>query len=275
LPVYLVICKHCGLLFINNPQPQEFYQDLYRNKYGFEVRDAGNCRGLDKKNYELTRWINHSLKKDAPRPRLLEIGCSSGYLLKTLEKQGYEVYGIEPGQKAVSFARKHNDLKNIENCLLEESAYRDHFFDVIVLIQTFEHAVNPVKFLLKVRGLLKDNGTLSLEVPDALAIDGVYRWGSHPSANHLYIYSVNTLNLLYKKCGFKITDLKKISGNIRIVAKKNEPSEPFPLRDKENYKRLLFVVRLNKRLAVVKSALEILARRILRKISRKRRVAFE
>ncbi len=264
--VHLVICRTCSLIFIENPQSRRFYQDLYRKRYGFDVRSPRNRKGLDKKNDCLARWISSNLEVKDSKLRLLEVGCSSGYLLKALERQEYELYGVEPGEGAAKFFRDHNRLADIENCFFEETAYPEYSFDAVLLIQTFEHAIHPTEFLSKVRSLLKSNGKLFIEVPDALAIDGVYRWGLYPSANHLYIYSTVTLSLLLEKCGFKILNLRKNRGNIRIIAGKSEPKALNSQISKENYKKFLLINAINKRLVRVKIILEGIARAALRRI---------
>jgi len=266
LPLHLVICKTCGLIFIENLQSHQFYQDLYRKRYGFDVKVPLNSKGLDKKNDGLAHWIINNLKIKHGKLRLLEVGCSAGYLLKALERQEYQVYGVEPGEVAARFARDHNRLRDIENCFFEETSYLEDFFDAILLIQTFEHVIHPTEFLCKVTSLLKNDGMLFIEVPDAMAIDGVYRWGMQPSANHLYIYSTASINLLLNKCGFRIVSFKKINGNIRIVAKKSEPKEFNSRIRKANYKKFLFINAINKSLIRSKIICKGMARMAIRRI---------
>ena len=47
-----------------------------------------------------------------------------------------------------------------------EDAKEDVQYDIIVLIQTFEHVSDPVKSIDKITRLLKDDGLLFIEVPN-------------------------------------------------------------------------------------------------------------
>lgn len=271
-PVHLVICQRCNLIFIENTHPADFYKELYKKRYGFIAPAHADARHADKKNLSSAKWILGNIKNEAPqalargflkrnteRPlfwprmykngvlRLLEVGYSSGSLLKLLENElGGEVYGIEPNEEAVRYARLGNKLDHIENCFIEETKYPSRFFDAIILVQTFEHFLNPVESLTKIRDLLKDDGELFIEVPDAFSIVGVYRWGLEPSHYHLYIYTADTLTSLLNKCGFEVVRLEKTFLNIRIIAWKGTGADVFrPLR-RTSYKNFLFVNRINK-----------------------------
>lgn len=191
-PVRLVICQRCNLIFIENTQPADFYKELYKKRYGFIASSHANARDTDKKNLSSAKWIRGNIKNKNGSLRLLEVGCSSGSLLKLLESEKVrEVYGVEPNEEAVRYARLKNKLDHIENCFIEETRYPNRFFDAIILVQTFEHFLNPVESLNKIRDLLKDDGELFIEVPDAFSIVGVYRWGLEPSHYHLYCRHFN------------------------------------------------------------------------------------
>lgn len=94
--------------------------------------------------------------------------------------------------------------------------------------------------------LLRERGLLFLEVPNAFAITGVYRWVLAPSANHLYIYTVSTLSQLLRKCGFGVLKIYKCGLNIRVVAQKSLAVHLAQEKIKCFYRRFLLVNRLNK-----------------------------
>jgi len=146
--------------------------------------------------------------------------------------------------------------------LLEEAKYQNDFFDIIALFQTFEHFVNPTQGLAKIKGLLKSNGLLFVEVPDALSIDGVYR-GFDPSPYHLYIYTTTTLKSLLNKCGFQIVSSRIFDRNIQIVAKKYKAVRTYQQAYKSHYKIFLLANFLNKRLLRIKLKLKAAIKRLI------------
>jgi 2-polyprenyl-3-methyl-5-hydroxy-6-metoxy-1,4-benzoquinol methylase len=258
-PVHLVVCERCSLVFIQDRKEEPFYKDLYSQHYGYVQKAKGDRRDLS-----YGRWIKRYLP-EGKTSRILEVGCGSGSLLESLRDGSCDVYGIEPGKQAAQYARNVRGLAHIENSFLEESRMPENYFDGILLLQTFEHFADPVGCLDRIRGLLKEDGLLLMEVPDAFAVIGVYQWGMEPSHNHLYIYSALTLRLLLKKCGFDVCDLRKRHFSLRVVAKKSAPSALSLHRYKNHYKKFLFVNLVNKHL------LRLLYRlRLAQKITRSR-----
>ena len=246
---HLVICKECGLIFFRNLNQPAILEELYTKKYhriiGQDVKEVDD-QGL-RRNKGYLEWI----KKHSGRQvglKLLEVGCSSGALLELLGGEQFQIWGIEPSEHAVEYARRKRGLGCIENCFLSQTQYADNFFDIVILMQTFEHFRDPSGELFKIRGLLKDNGLLFIEVPDAFSVSGVYRWGLEPSANHLFIYTAASIRSLLNKCGFEVVSLNKFKLNIRVVAKKTGCYKPKPQKYRSNYRALLMVSYLNKRL---------------------------
>ena len=63
---------------------------------------------------------------------VLEVGCSNGYRLNYLKKNGAKLYGIDPSKKAID-----NGLKNFENLLLSQGTadqlnFDDDKFDLLI-----------------------------------------------------------------------------------------------------------------------------------------------
>lgn len=246
-PTHLVICKACGLIFVKETQGDNFYKELYTWKYVCGHRDQSKQKKAERKLRSYCQWITKYIPKSHPL-RILEVGCSSGGLLEALKSERCEVYGIEPGAAAVQEATRKIGSDRIEHGFLEDTQFTTESFDSIVAIQTFEHFSHPSKQLITMHRLLKEEGLIFLEVPNALAIAGVYRWGLAPSANHLYIYTIPTLSLLLRKCGFTVLEIHKHCLNLRVVAKK---SQVVPIEHKEQksfYRKLLFINGLNKTL---------------------------
>ncbi|MDD5097522.1 MAG: class I SAM-dependent methyltransferase [Candidatus Omnitrophica bacterium] len=211
LPIHLALCKNCGLIFIQNVKPGEFYQDLYTKNYNFD--------SVLRKNLSIARWVKKNLGTKGSL-KILEVGCGQGELLKLFKNDNFDLWGIEPGQAQAEIARIKHGLGQVECGFLANTKHPEKFFDIVLLIQTFEHFLEPRQSLLKLRSLLQSRGKLFLEVPNACSVVGIYRWGLAPSPNHLFIYTPATLKNLLEECGFKIIKLAKDFLNIRVVAEK-------------------------------------------------------
>jgi SAM-dependent methyltransferase len=99
--------------------------------------------------------------------RILEVGCSSGYLGCYLRSQGHRVAGIEPAAAAAAAARAVLDDVFTGN-LDEYLACGGHAdgFDVIVLADVLEHLEDPARALTQCRSLLASGGALAISVPN-------------------------------------------------------------------------------------------------------------
>jgi putative addiction module CopG family antidote len=110
---------------------------------------------------------------------VLDIGCGSGFYLAALREAGWDGEGIEPGETAAQFARKHCGLP-VHNSNAEEAlaACRDGSFDLVTMWHVLEHLPDPAKVLAEVRRILRPGGTLMLEVPNFSSIWSVLFFGA-------------------------------------------------------------------------------------------------
>lgn len=99
--------------------------------------------------------------------RILEVGCSSGFMLYPLAEAGYECVGVEPSGAFGDYVRSRNlacfdDL----DALRADARYRDGF-DAVMHFFVLEHVAEPASFLEAQLELLKPDGRLVFEVPNA------------------------------------------------------------------------------------------------------------
>jgi SAM-dependent methyltransferase len=214
----VLLCRNCGLVF-----QEERGRNL--RKYYSEEYDYGLDDGSRAEHVRLDDSIFEWVIKHLPRTKdsvLLEIGCGAGFLLKRFRDHGIEAFGIEPSKKAVEFARQVNAIEEIECCMLDDLETVERLYDVVVLVQTFEHFADPLGSLLKIGGLLKKDGTLFIEVPNFFAPNGFYLFKiggvNYPSPNHLFVYSRRTLRAFLRQAGFSVRRVSYTVQNIRMIA---------------------------------------------------------
>ena len=107
------------------------YAEKHRGESGFETRfglfldEFGAVRGQ----------------------RVLDVGCSDGWLLARLAQHGNEVCGIDIDARALQVARERG-LKHVHQASVEDfvvQATRDgHRFDLITMFDVLEHTTDPV-----------------------------------------------------------------------------------------------------------------------------------
>ena len=93
---------------------------------------------------------------------VLEVGCSNGYRLNYLKKNGAKLYGIDPSKKAID-----NGLKNFENLMLSQGTadqlnFEDDEFDLLIFgfCLYLVDKDDLFKVSSEANRVLKNNGTI-------------------------------------------------------------------------------------------------------------------
>lgn len=166
----------------------KFYSDLSELRYDF-------------RNYNLTNLLAGLVEGQT----VLDIGCGNGFLLSLLAQRGKDAYGVEPSEELVGLSRKFSPgLKVFRGAAEDIEELFDIKFDSVLLIDVLEHLENDAAQLRKIRGILKNNGTLVLVVP---AYEFFYG-NRDRKYGHFRRYSRRKLINLLEKSGFEIKSLR-------------------------------------------------------------------
>ena len=140
--------------------------------------------------------------------RLLDIGCSVGYILEEASMRGFETEGIELNKKAVKIA--YSKGLCVKECILDNAGYNENIFDVVMLNHILEHIIEPYKFIQDIKKILKRNGILTIGVPNhnsliaRLSRTYWYGWGVR---EHIWHFDKRSIYRLLSKNGFRIREI--------------------------------------------------------------------
>ncbi len=141
----------------------------------------------------------------SPGGKLLDVGCGNGSYLMDCKRLGWDVYGVEVNEKVAT------ELKNMGLKILtgdfERMALAGSEYDVVTFWHTLEHLYDPFKSLKKTHSILKPDGIVMIEVPNAASLERRIfgrRWVLWDVPRHLYHFSPKDLVKLLKDSGFKI-----------------------------------------------------------------------
>ena len=257
-------CNSCGLIS-TYPVPDENNIAIY---YKSEKYISHSAKPASFFEFIYPQVRNITLKKKAKITsayahgnKLLDIGCATGEYLHTCKKQGFDVLGVEPNQKARDIARANYGL-NIDdlgtlNSLAPES------FDVITMWHVLEHVHDINERMEQINQLLKSNGTAIIALPNPESYDARHYkdfWAAYDVPRHIFHFSQSAFNALAKKHGFsvhKILPMKFDAFYVSLLSEKYKRGRTSFLRamtvglksnfkakrNQNNYSSLIYILR--------------------------------
>ena len=198
-PIEVGGCSYCGLVQILNPiDPAEFYTN-YAN--ASSVKREPHLEKLIEK-------LESLLPKNA---KIIDVGCNDGKFLSRLRESGFnDLHGLEPTKNMSE--RAINAGFGVLNSYLNSAKSREivaetGLFDCVTLRQVLEHIENLSDFGLALRNLLKPNGLLVIEVPDAQShfdLPDFALW-----EEHINDFSLGSLKHFLRQHGLEVIDSYK------------------------------------------------------------------
>ena len=169
-------CRNCDAVYLYPPPSLEEEARFYREEFakfmssrsGSE-RDWSNAEAHVQTNQDQIRRRWPFLEPHVrPEMDLLEIGCSSGFMMDAFREHDLNCVGVEPSGEFLSFLAKN---KHVAYQSLEELRSKNSKkFDLIVHFFVLEHIRDPFSFLKETYSLLKPQGKIIAENWDAQII---------------------------------------------------------------------------------------------------------
>ncbi len=201
----LVRCAACDLVYVSPTFNEAHYKKVYASQeYQEIVRDLG----IRSHEYRLQRFGRERVALMAPhvdgaKPRYLDVGCSTGFVVEAARDAGWEATGLDLNPSAIEFGRTRNlDLRPVA---LEDADFPPASFDAVSLFDVLEHLLDPIRTLRACARLLKPGGIVFLYVPNydsasrlLMGRDAHFIWPTH----HLNYYTPATIRNLMTREGF-------------------------------------------------------------------------
>lgn len=204
-------CKRCFFCFVfpvpSKDELSKFYENIYRSKISVVINSIKTSIPIEMSfseisferaiNFDKLYTKNKNLLKN--KVKLLDIGGYQGLFAWSLSQSyGFDCTVTDYDKDGLNFAHKFLGLKIIN----QESLNHETKYDIITLVQVLEHVIHPVDTLSDIKNnLLKHNGLVYIEVPNML---------NFPISDpvHLTDFSVESMEILLYKTGFKVLDMK-------------------------------------------------------------------
>jgi 2-polyprenyl-3-methyl-5-hydroxy-6-metoxy-1,4-benzoquinol methylase len=194
----MVKCSRTGLVFSREILPDSVLEKLYTDS---KVTFSKYADIIRKDYWKPLEKFSGIMKKGSA----LEIGCSSGFFLEELQKQGFkEVRGCEPSKEAKDIA-PDSVKKNIHTGFFTNEVYKDNTFDLICCFQTLDHLSNPLDILRTCYKKLKPGGLIYIIVHNVDGLQAKIFGEKSPiiDVEHIYLFNPATISKVVEKAGFK------------------------------------------------------------------------
>lgn len=210
----IVECPCCGLRF-TQPRPcPDVIGKYYQSEAYYSHQE--NKKGFVPRVYEFVKAFNIKNKAKIaigglPVGKLLDIGCGVGDFLVYVQKQGWDVHGVEPSDAAKKIAETRLGL--LPKSPSEYCCFEDHSFDVITMWHVLEH-IDDLHFQTsEIVRLLKPGGRLVIALPNFQSFDCQHykdKWAAWDVPRHLNHFAPDTLRAIINSVGFQNIDTQKL-----------------------------------------------------------------
>ena len=239
VPISQVICKECGLVYLNPRMNQETYNDFYDKYYRKLYSSIFNFpnRKVLGDNLSITSLDRYPEETLSPRTiefnifsllgdilktkklNILEVGFGNSNMLEKLKSCGHNVTGIDLDSNCVNIA-KNKGLNVIHAHTTDLIKDYSGKFDLIITTHVVEHFLDLDEELSNIKKLLKADGQFYVEVPGITSYG--YDFLLMFQNAHTYFFNLSTLNNVLNRNGFElvrgteiVTALYKINENIK------------------------------------------------------------
>lgn len=213
----VVQCAGCKLIRLDpQPEPYELSQ-YYPPSYWFAPGEnaAERIEELYRRFVlrDHVRFVERAIEHSAESGPVVDIGCGGGLLLRMLAERGRAVIGVDLSADAGRVAWFVNGVPSV--CArFARAPLPPESCSVVTMFHLLEHLYNPAAYLDAAREVLKPNGRLVIQVPNASSWQFLLfgaRWNGVDIPRHLFNFRKEDIDLLLRECGFEPVRYKHFS----------------------------------------------------------------
>lgn len=145
--------------------------------------------------------------------RVLEVGCSSGYLTEQLVQRGNTVVGIELDADDARVAERWCERMLVGDVETLELPFEPESFDVVLCADVLEHLRDPQSALGRLRSFLRVGGRLIASTPNVAnwalrlsLLGGRWRYTDRGllDRTHTHLFTRRTLVEAFEGAGYRV-----------------------------------------------------------------------
>ena len=200
----VAVCSSCFTMqVLDVPDPQKMFHDSYAYFASTSAYMLDHFRMMSESL--ISKFVSEK------NPFVVEIGCNDGISLQNFANAGIPHLGVEPSENVAEEARNKgiNVVSEFFNAQMAEDILRKNGpADLFIATNTMHHIENINSVAEGVSNLLKPMGVMVQEDPylgdmlESTAYDQLY-------AEHMYIWSITSLNNAFNPHGLEIFDIER------------------------------------------------------------------
>jgi len=213
----LALCAACGQHFTSPIPTDADIASFYVGDYHADLRREGGTEAAFGGKY---RRYADMLARHLQRGRVIDVGCSTGLLVKMLRDRGYDAEGVELNQQSASWGSAHFGVK-IHTTLLEHCDFAPESLDALLLTDVLEHTRHPRDFLRDARRLIRPGGFVLVTFPDIRSVESRYQrllaeslrrdwlWRCCHIPLHTWEFTPETARACFEGAGFRVVEFRR------------------------------------------------------------------
>ena len=211
-------CRNCRLIRLHpQPTPAEL-RDYYPRDYWF-VPEEKTADRLEQRYRRFVlrdhlHFVERAIRESEEDGVVLDVGCGGGLFLQMLRQRiGARVAGLDFSLEAANVAWRRSGVPAI-CATLSRPPLAASSCACITMFHVLEHLYEPANYLEAAHALLKPDGRLIVQVPNAASWQFLIfgdRWNGVDVPRHLIDFRRSDLDALLDSCGFEVLRHKYFS----------------------------------------------------------------
>lgn len=102
------------------------------------------------------RLINFTIssKISTENPKIIDIGCGRGELLKNLSEKHYQCFGVDFDEECVELCKQYGNII-CGNATEIDQLFEENYFDLVIMMHALEHTLDPTEVIRNLKFVTK------------------------------------------------------------------------------------------------------------------------
>lgn len=211
----IVKCKSCGFVF-SQKIDLEYLDQLYKKYYHDNYEPAKVQMWIDRHKSEWQEIVSNISSFKSNIQNILDVGAGTGGFLGEFCKKypNTKINAIETSTKARETIKSRFPGITFQAYSVDEMSEVVEKFDVVTILQSLEHIINPLELLKETYRILAADGIAIVTIPNRFSYEvllkGKEKSHCYGHETHLQYFDNKTFIKMSKSAGFEeVTRLSK------------------------------------------------------------------